>query len=84
MTRRGDYKDFRVFQQLPPKEVKDEDGEVECFTNFKVVGKVSAYSGSHAIDLAKEWPVFKKAPKDTLMRFPIVQRIVMKGQEVPA
>jgi hypothetical protein len=62
------YSQFQVYQQRHPKTV---EGVITA--NFKEVGGVMAYSGPHAIELARKWPVFLKG-RD-LGRFPVVELI---------
>lgn len=64
---------FSVFQQHPPVEYV-EDG-VACFSiRIEPVGEVEARDGTHAIALARTWPVFRKAKWKTLARAPIVEQ----------
>jgi 1,2-phenylacetyl-CoA epoxidase PaaB subunit len=59
------YRTFDVFQQRKPRIVKG-----ESVANFHRVGRVEAYTGSHAIELARNWPVFKRGQE--LGKYPVV------------
>ena len=71
-------KSYRVFQQRHPLAYKSKDEEghdvVTWYTNLEPVAMLEARSGSEAIDLAKQLPVFRSASRRTLGAFPIVQQ----------
>ena len=63
------YKTFAVYQQRSPK-VVNEYGHA----NLVRVGNVEAYSGKHALDLVRDWAIFKRGRK--LGQWPVVEEIV--------
>jgi len=63
------YKRYAVLQQRNPRIIKGEN-----VANLVHVGAVEAYSGKHAMDIARTWPIFKRG-KD-LAHWPVVQEIV--------
>jgi len=73
---------YAVYQQRPPVATKtnkvDEDGKpsTEWEAHLRYVGEVKAYTGSHAIDVARETlDAFKTASRKTLAAFPIVEQV---------
>lgn len=73
---------YAVYQQRQPIGRKtgklDEKGkpEVEYTPNLVLVGQVQAYTGSHAIDVARDTVTeFKTASRKTLAAYPIVELV---------
>ena len=64
---------FSVFQQLYPRCIgQDNNGQDEFEARLEIVATLEARNNFHALKLAKELPVFKKAKGG--MRFPMVHR----------
>ena len=68
---------YRIYQQQPPR-----GNGMDFRLNLHACGELEAYSGSHAIDLAKQLPAFQRA--QGLARFPIVHQLTRSGNEMPA
>lgn len=71
-------KSFNVYQQFAPvpRKTKDKEGNQEYDSRLVHVGQVQAHSGSHAIDVARDtMPEFKRASRNTLAAYPIVEEV---------
>lgn len=69
---------YNIYQQLPPRG----NGMDFSLRLVRLDTIIDAYSGSHAIDLAKQLPEFQRA--QGLARFPIVHQLTRTGNEMPA
>lgn len=65
---------YTIYQQREPLYTgKGRTGEDEYRAVLLKVGELEARSGPHAIDLARELPIFKYALRNTLAAYPIVE-----------